>query len=162
MGFAPILNKGDALNLKNVVSRRAALQTLALASVAPIAGAQTASRTARTEKGAAASPAATRAWPTQPIRLLVGFPPGSVQDLSARVMAPGLAGAFGKPVIVENKAGASGTIAADMVARATDLHTFGVMNNSQLTVAKILTPGIAYDPITDLSPIAMIGTKTLE
>ncbi|HEY1229146.1 MAG TPA: tripartite tricarboxylate transporter substrate binding protein [Ramlibacter sp.] len=102
-----------------------------------------------------------RAWPTQPIRLLVGFPPGSVQDLSARVMAPGLAGAFGKPVIVENKAGASGTIAADMVARATDLHTFGVMNNSQLTVAKILSPGIAYDPINDLSPIAMIGTTPL-
>ncbi|WP_427913335.1 Bug family tripartite tricarboxylate transporter substrate binding protein [Ramlibacter sp. MMS24-I3-19] len=148
---------------KNLVGRRIALQALALASVAPAAFAQNGARarTGRAASGADAAPSAVGAWPTQPIRLLVGFPPGSVQDISARIIAPGLAAAFGKPVIVENKAGASGTIAADMVSRATDLHTFGVMNNSQLTVAKILTPAIAYDPITDLTPIAMIGTTPL-
>lgn len=152
------------MNTKNFVGRRAALQALALASVAPAAFAQTGARTAKADKAtpaAATPPQAARIWPTQPIRLLIGFPPGSVQDISARVIAPGLAAAFGKPVVVENKAGASGTIAADMVARSTDLHTFGVMNNSQLTVAKMLTPAIAYDPITDLTPIAMIGTTPL-
>ena len=101
------------------------------------------------------------AWPTKPIRLLIGFPPGSVQDLSARSLAEPLSRALGRPVIVENKAGASGTIAADQVAKATDQHTFGVMNNSQLTIAKLLNPAVAYDPAKDLAPIALIGTTPL-
>ena len=100
-------------------------------------------------------------WPTRPIRLLIGFPPGSVQDLSARSFAEPLAKALGQPVIVENKAGASGTIAATQVAKATDEHTFGVMNNSQLTIAKLLNPAVAYDPAKDLAPIALIGTAPL-
>lgn len=108
---------------------------------------------------AAAAPAA--AWPTKPIRLLIGFPPGSVQDLSARAFAEPLGKALGQPVIVENKAGASGTIAADQVAKSTDLHTFGVMNNSQLTIAKMLNPAVGYDPARDLAPIALIGTTPL-
>src|SRR4051812_30150961 len=77
-------------------------------------------------------PAAAAPWPTKPIRLVIGFPAGSVQDLSARSIAEPLSKVLGQPVIVDNKAGASGTIAAAEVARATDLHTFGVMNNSQL------------------------------
>lgn len=100
-------------------------------------------------------------WPTRPIRLLVGFPPGSVQDLSARVIAEPLSRELGQPVIVENKAGASGTIAATQVARATDEHTLGVMNNSQLTIAKRLNPLIGYDPEQDLAPIALIGSAPL-
>ena len=110
-------------------------------------------------KPAAAAPATP--WPTKPIRLLIGFPPGSVQDLSARAFAEPLGKALGQPVIVENKAGASGTIAADQVAKATDLHTFGVMNNSQLTIAKMLNPAVPYDPAKDLAPIALIGTTPL-
>jgi len=112
--------------------------------------------------GRVATPApATLEWPTKPIRLLVGFPPGSVQDLSARAIAEPLSKILGQPVIVENKSGASGTIAADQVAKATDLHTFGVMNNSQLTIARLLNPMIAYDPAVDLAPIALIGTTPL-
>lgn len=109
--------------------------------------------------GAAAQVSAP--WPTKPVRLLIGFPPGSVQDLSARSFAEPLSRVLGQPVIVENKAGASGTIAADQVAKATDLHTFGVMNNSQLTIAKMLNPAIAYDPAKDLAPIALIGTTPM-
>jgi tripartite-type tricarboxylate transporter receptor subunit TctC len=104
---------------------------------------------------------AIAAWPTKPIRLLIGFPPGSVQDLSARSISEPLAKLLGQPVIVENKAGASGTIAADQVAKATDQHTFGVMNNSQLTIAKLLNPAVPYDPARDLAPIALIGTTPL-
>lgn len=100
-------------------------------------------------------------WPTQPIRLLVGFPAGSVQDISARIIAEPLAKALGQPVIVENKAGASGSIAAAQVAKATDQHTFGVMNNSQLTIAKMLNPAVAYNPATDLAPIALIATTPM-
>ena len=101
------------------------------------------------------------AWPSKPIRLLIGFPPGSVQDLSARTISEPLAMALGQPVIVENKAGASGTIAADQVAKSTDQHTFGVMNNSQLTIAKLLNPAVSYDPAKDLAPIALIGTTPM-
>jgi tripartite-type tricarboxylate transporter receptor subunit TctC len=116
-------------------------------------------------KPAAAKPAAAAPvpieWPTKTIRLLIGFPPGSVQDLSARSISEQLSKTLGQPVIVENKAGASGTIAADQVARATDMHTFGVMNNSQLTIAKLLNPMAPYDPAVDLAPIALIGTTPM-
>jgi tripartite-type tricarboxylate transporter receptor subunit TctC len=100
-------------------------------------------------------------WPTKPIRLLIGFPPGSVQDLSARTISDALSRSLGQPVVVENKSGASGTIAADQVAKATDLHTFGVMNNSQLTIAKLLNPSIGYDPGKDLAPIALLATTPM-
>ncbi|MDQ6881388.1 MAG: tripartite tricarboxylate transporter substrate binding protein [Pseudomonadota bacterium] len=110
---------------------------------------------------AQAQPKSAAAWPTRPIRLLIGFPPGSVQDLSARTISEALARSLGQPVVVENKTGASGTIAADQVAKATDLHTFGVMNNSQLTIARLLNPSVAYDPDKDLAPIALIGTTPL-
>ncbi len=129
--------------------------------------APTATRTSTTltvKTGRTAAPATAPValdWPTKPIRLLIGFPPGSVQDLSARAIAEPLSKAMGQPVIVENKSGASGTIAADQVAKATDLHTFGVMNNSQLTIARLLNPMIAYDPAVDLAPIALIGTTPL-
>lgn len=100
-------------------------------------------------------------WPTQPIKLVVGFPAGSVQDISARIIAEPLSKSLGQPVIVENKPGASGTIAATAVANATDSHTFGVMNNSQLTIAKLLNPAISYNPATDLSPVALIATTPM-
>ncbi|MDO9358628.1 MAG: tripartite tricarboxylate transporter substrate binding protein [Polaromonas sp.] len=111
-------------------------------------------------KAAAPAPAAVD-WPTKPVRLLIGFPPGSVQDLSARAIAEPLSKALGQPVLVENKAGASGSIAADQVAKATDLHTFGVMNNSQLTIARLLNPMSPYDPAVDLAPVALIGTTPM-
>lgn len=101
------------------------------------------------------------AWPTKPIKLLVGFPAGSVQDISARIIAEPLSAALGQAVVVENKTGASGSIAAALVAQATDSHTFGVMNNSQLTIAKLLNPKVSYDPAKDLAPVALIATSPL-
>ncbi|MGZ5271624.1 MAG: Bug family tripartite tricarboxylate transporter substrate binding protein [Ramlibacter sp.] len=148
------------MDSKYFVSRRTALQSLALAPFAPAALAQGKPAPAKTAKADGGTGSA-KAWPTQPVRLLVGFPPGSVQDVSARIIAPSLSTILGTPVIVENKAGASGTIAADMVSRATDMHTFGVMNNSQLTVAKLLTPSIPYNPATDLTPVAVLATTPL-
>lgn len=109
-----------------------------------------------------AKPAApVAAWPTKPVKLLIGFPPGSVQDLSARAISEQLSKVLGQPIIVENKAGAAGTIAGDMVAKSTDEHTFGVMNNSQLTIAKMLNPAIGYDPERHLAPIALIGNTPM-
>jgi len=101
------------------------------------------------------------AWPNRPLKLLVGFPAGSSPDLMARTIADPLAQALGQPVVVENRAGAGGNIAADAVARATDGHTLGLMINGNLTIAKILNPATPYDPLTDLAPVSLLATAPL-
>lgn len=100
-------------------------------------------------------------WPTQTVRLVVGFPAGSSPDLTARALAEPLSKALGQNVIVENKVGAGGNIAADFVAKSTDGHTFGLMINGNMTIARILNPKVPYDPLKDLAPISLIGTAPL-
>lgn len=100
-------------------------------------------------------------WPTKPVKILVGFPAGTSPDLVARTLAEPLSQALGQPVIVENKPGVGGNIAADMVAKSTDGHTLGVMINGNLTIARLLNPKTPYDPLTDLAPISLIGTAPL-
>ena len=100
-------------------------------------------------------------WPSKPIRLLVGFPGGSTPDAAARALAEPLSRALGQPVIVENKSGASGNIAADQVAKATDDHTLGVVINGNLTSAKMLNPKLPYDPAKDFSYLSLLTTAPL-
>ena len=100
-------------------------------------------------------------WPTRTVRIIVGFPAGSSPDLTARTLADPLAKALGQAVIVENKVGAGGNIAADYVARATDDHTIGLMINGNMTIAKLLNPKLNYDPLKDLTPISLIGVSPL-
>ncbi len=109
--------------------------------------------------GAAAS--AEPPWPTQTVRLMVGFPAGTSPDLVARTLAEPLSRALGQAVIVENRPGAGGNIAADLVAKARDGHTLGVMINGNLTIARQLNPATPYDPLRDLAPISLIGTAPL-
>ena len=125
------------------LSRRTLLAATA-SSIAPLAWAQK-------------SPA----WPTRPIRIFVGFPGGSTPDLVARTIADPLAKRLGQPVIVENRPGAAGNIAAEQVVRATDNHTIGVMINGNMTIAKMLNSATPYDPARDLAPISLIGTAPL-
>jgi tripartite-type tricarboxylate transporter receptor subunit TctC len=108
--------------------------------------------------GTHAQPAA---WPSKPVKILVGFPAGTSPDLVARTLAEPLSKALGQPVIVENKPGAGGNIAADLVAKATDGHTIGVMINGNLTIAQLLNPKTPYDPAKDLAPISLVGTAPL-
>lgn len=105
--------------------------------------------------------APSASWPTQPVRLVVGFPAGSSPDLTARAFAEPLSKALGQPVLVENKVGAAGNIAADAVAKATDMHTIGWMINGNMTIAKLLNPKLPYDPLKDLAPISLVGTSPL-
>lgn len=109
--------------------------------------------------GAAAQTAAP--WPTKPIRILVGFPGGSTPDMAARAIAEPLSHVLGQPVIVDNKPGASGNIATDQIAKATDDHTLGVVINGNLTSAKMLYPRLPYDPAKDFSYITLIATAPL-
>jgi tripartite-type tricarboxylate transporter receptor subunit TctC len=101
------------------------------------------------------------AWPTKPVKILVGFPAGSTPDMSARTLADALSKSLGQPVIVENKPGASGNIAADLVAKATDDHTLGVVINGNLTSAKLLNPKLPFDPAKDFTLISEIATAPL-
>ena len=103
----------------------------------------------------------SKPWPHKPVRILVGFPGGSSPDLTARALAEPLSKALGQPVIVENRPGASGNIAADMVAKASDDHTLGLMINGNLTIARQLNPKTPYDPLKDLAPVSLIGTAPL-
>jgi tripartite-type tricarboxylate transporter receptor subunit TctC len=105
--------------------------------------------------------AAPAAWPTKPVRILVGFPGGSTPDMAARTLAEPLSRALGQPVVIENKPGASGNIAADQVAKATDDHTLGVVINGNLTSAKLLYPKLPYDPAKDFTPISLLATAPL-
>lgn len=111
---------------------------------------------------AASLPLAARAqqpFPSRPITLLVGFAPGGGTDIIARLIAPRLAEALGQPVVVENRAGASGTIAAATVARArADGHTLLMGHVSSNAMVPPIMANLPYDPARDFAPIALVGT----
>jgi tripartite-type tricarboxylate transporter receptor subunit TctC len=111
--------------------------------------------------GTAHAQTTDKTWPTRPVKLLVGFPGGSTPDMAARALAEPLARALGQPVVVENRPGASGNIAADQVAKATDDHTLGVVINGNLTSAKLLNPKLSYDPAKDFSYVSLLATAPL-
>lgn len=100
-------------------------------------------------------------WPSKPIRMIVGYPSGSSPDVQARLLAEPLSRALGQAVVVENKPGASGNIGADMIAKAEDGHTIGVIGNGPLTSSKYLYAKLPYDPIKDFAPISLIGSAPL-
>ncbi len=140
--------------IKQIPRRAALLAAVALACGGALA--QTPPKPAKTAK-----PAAALNWPTKAVRIMVGFPGGSTPDLVARTIAEPLSRALGQPVVVENRVGAGGNIAADVVAKATDDHTIGVMINGNMTIARMLNPATPFDPLKDLAPISLIGTAPL-
>jgi tripartite-type tricarboxylate transporter receptor subunit TctC len=107
------------------------------------------------------SNAVAQAWPSKPLRMIVGYPAGSSPDMQARLLAEPLGRALGQPVVVENKPGASGNIGADALAKADDGHTIGVIGNGPLTSSKFLYAKLPYDPLKDFAPIATIGSAPL-
>jgi tripartite-type tricarboxylate transporter receptor subunit TctC len=97
------------------------------------------------------------AWPSQPVRVVLGQPAGSGSDPWARGLASHLQAAFGQPFIVENAPGAGGVAAAALVARATDGHTLGIVLGGPTTTAKALNPNLAYDPARDFRSISLLN-----
>jgi tripartite-type tricarboxylate transporter receptor subunit TctC len=112
-----------------------------------------------------AAPAVARAqqaaWaPTRPMRLVVPFAPGGLTDILARAAAEGLGARIGQPVVVENRGGAGGNLAAEAVARAApDGHTLLVATQGIIAVNKALYPRLAYDPDTDFTAVAMLAQQ---
>src|SRR5579859_2215150 len=105
---------------------------------------------------AAAIGAHAQAFPTKPIRLVVSYPPGGGADLMARLVAPTMQAALGQPVVVENKPGASGQIAAQDVARAApDGHTL-LFDASSYAVNPSLYASLPYDPAKAFTPVSVL------
>jgi len=101
---------------------------------------------------------AADAYPTQPIRLIVPFPPGGPTDALARRLADGLSKPLGQTVIVENKAGAGGNIGAEFVANAKpDGYTLLFGTSGPLAINVSLYKKLGYDPRTSFTPVVRIG-----
>ncbi|WP_169579869.1 Bug family tripartite tricarboxylate transporter substrate binding protein [Rubritepida flocculans] len=98
----------------------------------------------------------------EPIRLLVGFPPGSTVDLLARAVAEGLAQRVMRPVEVENRTGGRGGLAAETLARATpDGNTLGIVPASLLVLDRHLARQLGHDPQAELTPISRLASIPL-
>ena len=101
---------------------------------------------------------AQTAWPTKPVRLLVGFAPGGGTDIVARALGVKMSEILGQPIVVENRAGASGTIAAAEVARApADGYTLLLGHSNSNAIAPFVLDKVPYDAATDFTPITYIG-----
>jgi tripartite-type tricarboxylate transporter receptor subunit TctC len=100
-----------------------------------------------------------QAWPNKPIRILVGVTPGGTTDTLARFLATEMARDFGQPVLVENRAGAGGNIAAEAVAKAApDGHTLLFVNTSHSVNMGLYGEKVPYDAVRDFSAISQIST----
>lgn len=113
--------------------------------------------------GALPSLAGAQTYPARPIQLVVGYPPGSATDFIARLLGPKLAESMGQPLVIENRPGASGAVAAAAVARAApDGYTIMASVPASTTAARaIFGDKLQYSPETDLVPIALVGVSPL-
>jgi tripartite-type tricarboxylate transporter receptor subunit TctC len=99
-------------------------------------------------------------WPQRPIRLIVPFPAGASTDIIARILAQKMSQQLGQQIVIENRAGASGNIGADAIAKAApDGYTIGLATASTHAVAASLNVNLPYDPIKDFAPVAMLGSQ---
>ena len=109
-------------------------------------------------------------YPTRPIRIVVPWPAGGPTDAVARVLAEEMSATLGQPIIIDNKAGATGSIGSDNVAKsAPDGYTIVVANTASHSLGKVANPKLPYDPVTDFKsiieygnyPVAIMGSTSL-
>lgn len=106
--------------------------------------------------------AQAQAFPSKPIKLIVPYSPGGLPDTVARVLSLRLADAFGQPVVVENKSGASGAVAAAAITQApADGYTLLVTDGPMLAITPLMSQKMAYDPAKDFVPVSLVGTAPL-
>jgi tripartite-type tricarboxylate transporter receptor subunit TctC len=96
----------------------------------------------------------------RPIRLIVGFPPGGINDLVARIVGQSVSESLGQPIVIENRPGAGGTIGANAVAKADpDGYTLLLASVSNLAMAPSQYKSLAYDPMKDFAPVALVAAS---
>jgi tripartite-type tricarboxylate transporter receptor subunit TctC len=108
----------------------------------------------------AALPARAQAgWPERPVRWIIPFPPAGTADILSRLLAEHLGPRIGQPIVVENRAGAGGTIAADLLARARgDTHIVMTTNFAPHGSSPTLFPNVTYHPQNDFSHVGLFGS----
>lgn len=106
--------------------------------------------------------ALAESWPAKPVRLVVPFPPGGSTDIVGRLIAEKLSKSLGQQMIVDNRAGAGGTIGSDAVAKsAPDGHTLLIGTSSTHAIAPSLYSKLGYDVARDFAPVTLLGTATI-
>ncbi len=111
---------------------------------------------------AAAAGACAQAYPSKPIRMVVGFPPGGGNDIIARMIGAKMQETWGQPVLIDNKPGANSIIAAEYVAKsAPDGYTLLVNATGGMSVNPVLYAKLPYDSLKDFVPISMVGVFPL-
>ena len=102
--------------------------------------------------------AQTPAWPSRPLRIVIAYPPGGSTDVAGRLLAQQLGTRLGQQVVVENRAGAGGTLGANSVVRSdADGYTLLLAASPEVSIAPITMKAIPYDPVRDLQPITGVG-----
>ena len=100
------------------------------------------------------------AFPDKPVRFVIGFTPGGPSDILARAVGQKLADRWGQQVVIENRPGAGGNIAAEAVAKSPgDGHTWLLGNNSILATNQSLYRRLPYDPVKDFAPVALVAVQ---
>lgn len=107
---------------------------------------------------AIAPSAFAQAWPTKSVRLVAAFPPGTPGDVIARLIQPALQTAWNQPVVIENKTGAGGNLAAGEVAQAKDEHTLLVGPDTILTINPHLYKKLSFNLRTSLKPVTYFAS----
>ncbi len=108
----------------------------------------------------AAAVARAADYPTRPVTIVVGFPPGGPSDVLARVVAKKLGALTGEPFVIDNRPGAAGNVAGEVVAHAApDGYTLLMGNNAILATNAALYRDIGFDPQKDFAPISLVGTQ---
>lgn len=115
--------------------------------------------------GILAAPALVRAedvgWPSRPIRLVISWPPGGGADIPVRLAAPSMQRVLGQPLVLENRAGASGSVGAGVVAQAAPDGYTALADTAAGAVNHLLIPGLPYDFATALTPVSQLVRSPL-
>ena len=107
---------------------------------------------------AASTLAGAQGYPSKPLRMLVGFPPGGANDIVARIAAQKLSETLGQSVVVENRPGNAGVVAAEALAKATpDGYTLMLGSTGTNAIAPALTSKLPYDPVNAFVPVGLVG-----
>jgi tripartite-type tricarboxylate transporter receptor subunit TctC len=111
---------------------------------------------------AATAPAHGQSYPSKPVRIIVGFAAGGPSDIVARLMAQQLTDRLGRQVVVENRAGATGTIGAEVVAKAPpDGHSLYLASQTTHAVAPYMYSKVGYDPLKDFATVVLVSHNPL-